>query len=128
MKLLLAPDSFKGTFSAVEVAAAIGRGVADGGGEADLCPLADGGEGTLAVLLAALGGELVAADAHDPLGRPLRGEVRLLGGGQSAVVEGAAASGLPLLAAEELDPEDSDTHGTGELILAALASGARRVL
>ncbi len=128
MKLLLAPDSFKGTFSATEVAAAIGRGVEEAGGEADLCPVADGGEGTLEVLLGALGGSRVAADAHDPLRRPLRAEIGLLGDGETALVEVAAASGLPLLAAEERDPERADTYGTGELLLAAAASGARTLL
>jgi glycerate 2-kinase len=128
MKLLLAPDSFKGTFSATEVAAAIGRGVEEAGGAADICPVADGGEGTLEVLLGALGGSLLAAEAHDPLRRPLRAEIGLLGDGETALVEAAAASGLPLLAAAERDPERADTYGTGELILAAAASGARTIL
>jgi glycerate kinase len=128
MSVLVAPDSFKGTFTATEVAAAIGQGVADAGGEADLCPVADGGEGTLEVLLSALGGERVAADAHDPLRRPLSTQFGLLGDGATALVEVAAASGLPLLAADELEPERADTYGTGELILAAAASGARTIL
>lgn len=128
MKVLVAPDSFKGTFSASEVAAAIGRGIADAGGEADLCPVADGGEGMLEVLLAALGGERVQVDAHDPLRRPLRAELGLLGDGSTALVEVAAASGLPLVAVEERDPERADTYGTGELILAAAERGARSIL
>jgi glycerate kinase len=128
MRFLVTPDSFKGTFSATEVAAAIGEGVLEAGGEADLCPLADGGEGTLDALLTALGGRRVAAGAHDPLGRPLRAELGLLGTGETALVEVAAASGLPLLAAGERDAERADTYGTGELIGAAAASGARTIL
>ncbi len=127
-RLLLAPDSFKGTFDATEVAAAMARGVRAADAEADPCPLADGGEGTLDVLLRAAGGEPVEADAHDPLGRPIRARFGLLGDGETAVVEVAAASGLPLLAPAERDPERADTVGTGELIAAAIEAGARTVL
>lgn len=127
-RYLLAPDSFKGTFDATDVAAAMARGVREAGSEADECPLADGGEGTLDALLAAVGGERVETEAHDPLGRPIRAEFGLLGDGETAVVEVAAASGLPLLSPEERDPERVDTRGTGELILAAVAAGARTVL
>ena len=71
--VLVAPDSFKGTFRAAEVAGAIGRGLERAGlMPPDLCPLADGGEGTMEALLLALGGETVAADVHDPLGRAVR--------------------------------------------------------
>jgi len=128
MSVLVAPDSFKGTFTATEVAAAIGAGVGDAGGDADLCPLADGGEGTLELLPAALGGERVRAAAHDPLRRPLQADFGLLGDGATALVEVAAASGLPLLGKDELDPERADTYGTGELIRAAAAAGAQTIL
>ena len=127
-RVLLAPDSFKGTFSASEVAAAMARGVREAGGEADLCPVADGGEGTLEVLLAAGGGERIGAGAHDPLGRPLRAAFGLLAGGETAVVEVAAASGLPLVAPVERDAERADSIGTGELIVAAIEAGARTLL
>jgi glycerate kinase len=127
-RFLVCPDSFKGTFGTAEVAAAVGRGVRAAGGEADLCPVADGGEGTAAVLAAALGGRRVEAAAHDPLGRELRAGFVLLGDGGTAVVEVAAASGLPLVAEGERDPERADTRGTGELILAGVAAGARTVL
>jgi glycerate kinase len=128
-RFLVAPDSFKGTFEATAVAAAIAAGLRAGGAEAVECPLGDGGEGTAAVLLAARGGELVAAPAHDPLRRPLEARFALLGDGETAVVETAAASGLALLEREgELDAERADTFGTGELIVAAVAAGARRVL
>ena len=96
--VLVAPDSFKGTFRAAEVAAAIGRGLERAGLlPPDLCPLADGGEGTMEALLLALGGETVAADVHDPLGRPLRAPFGLVEDGGTAVLEMAAASGLGLV-------------------------------
>lgn len=127
-RFLVAPDSFKGTFDAAEVAEAIAAGIEAGGGEADRCPVADGGEGTMEVLLGALGGERRTARVHDPLRRPIEASFALLGDGETAVVEVAQASGLPLLAPEERDPERADTYGTGELIAAAVAAGARRVL
>jgi glycerate kinase len=128
-RILVAPDSFKGTFSAVEVADAIGRGVESAGGVGDLCPVADGGEGTMEVLLAALGGRSVEVPVHDPLGRPIAASFALLGDdGRRALVEMAAASGLGLLAEDERDPWSATTYGTGELIRAAVEAGAREVL
>lgn len=127
-RFFVAPDSFKGTFSAAEVAGVIAAGIEAAGGAADRCPAADGGEGTMAVLLQALGGELRSARVHDPLRRPIEASFALLGDGKTAVVEVAQASGLPLLAPEERDPERADTYGTGELIAAAIAAGAHRVL
>lgn len=124
----MAPDSFKGTFDAGDVAEAIAAGVEAGGGEADRCPVADGGEGTMEVLLGALGGERRSAQVHDPLRRPIEAEYALLGDGETAVVEMAQASGLSLVAPEERDAERADTFGTGELIAAAVAAGAKRVL
>jgi len=128
MRFLVAPDSFKGTFGAAEAAEAIAEGVEAGGGEADRCPVADGGEGTMEVLLGALGGERRTATVRDPLRRPIEASFGLLGDGTAAIVETAQASGLPLVAPEERDPERADTFGTGELIAAAVAAGARTVL
>lgn len=125
---LAVPDSFKGTFSAAEVAAAFVRGLAAAGVEAAALPGADGGEGTLEALLAARGGELVEAAVHDPLERPLRAAYALLGDGRTAVVETARASGLGLVAEHERDAWAASTRGTGELIAAAAAAGARKVL
>jgi glycerate kinase len=126
--VLVAPDSFKGTFSAREVAEAIGRGVVAAGGEADLCPVADGGEGTMEILVAATGGTTTEVDVHDPLGRPIRAPLGWLEDGAVAVVEMACASGLGLVAPDERDAEAASTIGTGELIAAAVAGGARRVV
>ena len=94
----------------------------------DLCPAADGGEGTAEILLDALGGERRQAEAHDPLGRPIEASYAVVRDGTEAVVEVAAASGLSLLDPEERDPERASSAGTGELIAAAAGQGARRIL
>ncbi len=127
--VLVAPDSFKGTFRASEVAGAIGRGLERAGlMPPDLCPVADGGEGTLDALLPGLGGEVVAADAHDPLGRELTGCFGLVEDGGTAIVETATASGLALVAESERDAWAASTYGTGELIAAAAAAGAAVII
>jgi glycerate kinase len=111
------------------VAGAIGRGLERAGlMPPDLCPVADGGEGTLDALLPGLGGEILAADVHDPLGRPLRAAFGLVEGGGTAIVEMAAASGLGLVAEAERDAWAASTYGTGELIAAAVGAGAQVVL
>jgi glycerate kinase len=128
-RVLVAPDSFKGTFSAPQVAATIGRGLeAAGCPPPDLCPVADGGEGTLAVLLAALGGETAGTTATDPLGRRVPAGFALLEDGGAAVVEVAEASGLGRVAEGERDAEAATSYGTGELIAAAVDAGAQVVL
>jgi glycerate kinase len=128
MTVLVAPDSFKGTFRSPEIAAAIGRGLERAGFPPDLAPAADGGDGTLDVLLLALDGETVAAEAQDPLGRPVEARFGLVAGGSTAIVEMASASGLDRVAEDERDAEAASTYGTGELILAAAQTGAEVVL
>jgi len=123
--ILVAPDSFKGTFSSPAVAAAIGRGLEAAGHEVDLCPVADGGEGTLEAMAPALGLERGSASVSDPLGRAIEAEYAV--GDGVGVVEMAAASGLGLVAESERDPFAATTFGTGELILAAVQAGARVV-
>ena len=123
--VLVAPDSFKGTFTADQVAAAIGGGLARAGRPVDLCPIADGGEGTLDALLEPLRVELRSATATDPLGREL--EARFAIAGSEAIVETAAASGLGLVAEPDRDAWAASTAGTGELILAAVEAGAKVV-
>jgi glycerate kinase len=127
MTILLAPDKFKGTFTAAEVAESMAQGIVAEGGEPDLCPVADGGDGTASVLLASLGGRWRAAACHDALGRPVEGRWAHLDDG-AAVVEVAEASGLGRLPAGELDPLGASSAGTGELIAAAIAAGVSRVL
>lgn len=123
---LLAPDSFKGTFEASTVADALARGFADAGWQADRCPVADGGEGSLELLVAGLGGRLEQVAATDPLGRPVTCQVGFAG--DTAVVEVAQASGLSLVAPAQRDAWRASTRGTGELIVAAAAAGAREIL
>jgi len=128
MRALVAPDKFKGTIAAGEVAAAVAAGLEQAGAEADLCPIADGGEGTASILLAAGGGTWHEAEAADPLGRPVECRFALLGDGATAVVEVAEASGLWRLGEDELAPIAADTRGTGELVAAAVEAGATRLL
>ncbi len=128
---MIAPDAFKGTFRASEVAAALARGAERAGlapGAIDRCPVADGGEGTQEALVLALGGETRGASARDPLGRPRRAGFALVEDGGTAIVEVAAASGLPLVAPAERDAEAASSAGTGDLIAAAVAAGAQVVL
>jgi glycerate kinase len=124
---LVAPDSFKGTFSAREVAAAIASGLRAAGRDAVEFPVADGGEGTMDVLVGVLGGELRTVTAGDPLGRPVEASFALLPDG-TAVVETAQASGLGLVDEHERDAWAASTRGTGELIVAAAEAGAERVV
>jgi glycerate 2-kinase len=124
---LVAPDSFKGTLSAAEVAEAVASGLRSAGREAVELPVADGGEGTLDALLATLDGRRHSVSVSDPLGRPIETEFALLPDG-SALVEMARASGLALVAEDERDAWEASTRGTGELIAAAAAAGAERVV
>jgi glycerate kinase len=122
---LIAPDAFKGTLSAVEVADALARGLTRGGRQIELCPVGDGGEGTMQALLAAMGGELQRLTVEDPLGRPVEAEFALAG--TQAIVETAAASGLGLIHEAERDAFAASTYGTGQLIAAAIAAGAKTI-
>jgi glycerate kinase len=124
---LVAPDSFKGTLSAAEVAEAVASGLRSAGREAVELPVADGGEGTMDALLATLDGRRHSVSVSDPLGRPIETEFALLPDG-SALVEMARASGLALVAEDERDAWEASTRGTGELIAAAAAAGAERVV
>ncbi len=125
---LVAPDSFKGTLSAAEVASAVAAGLRAGGCEAVELPVADGGEGTMDVLVDAMGGERRETTVSDPLGRPATAAFALLADGQTAVVESAQASGLGLVPQAERDAFAASTRGTGELIAAATEAGAAIVL
>jgi glycerate kinase len=129
-RVLIAPQSFKGSADAVAVAAAIARGVRTVWPDAETVelPLADGGEGTVRALVRATGGALRSARVHDPLLREIDAEWGVLGDRTTAVVEMAAANGLPLLREDERDPRITSTRGTGELILTAAMSGAHRIV
>ena len=125
--VLVAPDKFKGTMTAAEVAAAIAAGIRDGGRNAEELPIADGGDGTADVLVRSLGGEWIEADGTDALGRPIQARLALLHDGR-AIVEAAEASGLARIAEDERDAFAASTRGTGELIVAAAEAGANHVL
>ncbi len=129
MKILIAAGAFKQSLSAAEACAAIAAGLAQSGLGAELeqLPIADGGNGTLEALLSS-GGERVTVPVLDPLGRPIHADYGLLDGGATAVIEMALASGLELLAPDELNPMAASTYGTGQLMADALARGAERFI
>ncbi len=129
LTILIAPDSFKGSLTSVEVARALAAGWAqarplDG---ILLAPLADGGEGTTVAIEAAGGWTWRESQATDPIGRPIRARWLQSDDGARAIVELASASGLSRLGAHELDPLGTTTRGTGELIVAALDGGVRDI-
>jgi glycerate 2-kinase len=135
--LLAAPDAFKGTATASSVAAAMAAGAAGAGWESDLCPLSDGGEGFAQVVADGLstegdgadekGGRWMESTVTGPLGGPVA--ARWFLDGTQAVIESAAASGLPLAGGRAgNDPVGATTRGTGELVCAAVSAGARRIL
>jgi glycerate kinase len=130
VKIVVAPDSYKGSLSAVAVADAIARGAAAvfPGAQIARVPVADGGEGTVEALVVATGGHVEERTVRGPLGEPVRARWGVLGGAGGAVVEMAAASGLPLVLPARRDPRVTSTYGTGELLRAALDAGVRRVV
>ncbi|QOL37872.1 glycerate kinase family protein [Bifidobacterium longum] len=129
-RYLCAPDSFKESLTAMEAARAMAQGIenADHDAEVRCLPMADGGEGTARALVDATGGSMRAVPVHDPLGRPVEGHFGLLADGTTAVVETAEASGLAMLEAKERNPLIASSYGTGELMLAAVRSGAKRII
>lgn len=130
MKIVIAPDSYKGCLSALEVAKAMERGVLSviPSAEVRKIPIADGGEGTVVALVAATNGQLRQTAVTDPLGNKIIAHWGILGDGRTAVIEMAAASGLPLVPKEKRDPRVTTTFGTGELIKAALAEGLPKII
>ncbi|MYM39751.1 glycerate kinase [Duganella qianjiadongensis] len=130
MKIVIAPDSFKESLSALEVASAIEAGFREIYPAADYhkLPMADGGEGTVQALIDASGGQRIERTVAGPLGQPVQGFYGLMGDGCTAVIEMAAASGLELLAPQQRDALHASTYGTGQLIRAALDAGARHFI
>ena len=127
--VLIAPDSFKGSLTSVEVARAlaIGWAATRPRDEILLAPLADGGEGTLVAIEASGGWQWRVSDATDPIGRPIHARWLRSADGRRGVVELAAASGLSRLRPDERDPLGASTRGTGELLRAALDDGVREI-
>jgi glycerate 2-kinase len=129
VRVLIAPDKFKGTLSALEAARAMARGVkrTSAGWDTSVVPLADGGEGTVRALVEALGGEIVAARVHGALGAPVDGSFALLGPYRAAV-EMSSGAGLAQVPDERLDALRASSRGAGELIAATLERGARELI
>jgi glycerate kinase len=130
MNIVLAPDSFKGNMSAPEVCAAIEEGIlrADKTAVIHKVPLADGGEGTARAVTEAAGGRFVKVTVTGPLGKKVESAFGLIDNGRAAVLDMASASGLELLSRDELNPLKATTLGTGELIAAALDTGAKELI
>lgn len=126
MKIIIAPDSFKGCMSARQAAEAMEHGVHHVLPDAEcvLVPMADGGEGTVQSLVDATGGTLLEATVTGPLGTPVHAQYGMLGDGCTAVIEMAAASGIGYVDETTRDPRITTTYGVGELILDALDHGA----
>jgi len=130
VKIVIAPDSFKGCMSSHEAGSIIARAFHESLDDAEIVvlPMADGGEGTTDAVLRATGGEEVATTVTGPLGDRVEASFGLFRKGRSAVMEMASASGLELVEETRLDPMRATTFGTGELILAALDAGAREII
>jgi glycerate kinase len=130
MKIVIAPDSFKENLTSLEVASEIERGLRRVWPEAEYVkvPMADGGEGTVQSLVDATGGEIVKCEVTGPLGDRVLASYGLLGGGRTAVIEMAEASGLPLVPKDRRDPLRATTFGTGELVADALHRGVEEII
>ena len=130
MRIVIAPDSFKGCLKALNVAVAMRRGVQRVYPDCviDMIPMADGGEGTVEAILCAVRGEIIKIDATDPLGRSIEATYALIDEGETAIIEMAAASGLTLLSNQERNPRVTSTQGTGILIRNALDRGVKKIL
>ncbi|MCU6707945.1 glycerate kinase [Paenibacillus sp. J5C_2022] len=130
MKIVIAPDSFKGSLSAKAAAAAIERGIkkADDAVRTVNMPMADGGEGTLDCLIQATSGTFVSCPVLDPLGREISSGYGILGDGKTCVIEMAMASGLYLIGEHERNPMLTTTYGFGQLIVSALDHGCRQFI
>lgn len=130
MRIVVAPDSYKGSVSAMGVADAMERGIHKVFTDAVVrkIPIADGGEGTVESMVGATGGTLRCTQVTGPLGERVSAKWGILGDGKTAVIEMAAASGLPLVAKDKLNVRIATSRGTGELILAALDAGLRKII
>ena len=128
MKIVIASDSFKGSMTSIEVAKAAKQGILQAVPDCEVVAVnvADGGEGTVEAIVEALGGKIVVAQVGDPLGRPIAARYGIAG--STAIIEMAAASGLPLLKAEERNPWFTSTYGTGEMIMDAISRGCSQFL
>ena len=129
-KIIIASDSFKGSLSSAEVAEAASIGINDiyPGCEVIKICMADGGEGMLAALESGISTSRIKAKVHDPIGRLIDSYYLIADDGNTAIIEMAMASGLTLLEADERNPMETSSFGTGELILDAFKRGCRRFI
>lgn len=130
MKIVIAPDSFKESLSALEAANAIERGFKSifPNAQYKKMPMADGGEGTVQSLVDATNGRIIECIVTGPLGEPVQAFFGLMGNGKTAVIEMASASGLHLVPPEKRNPLLTSTRGTGELIAAAMDTGVQHII
>ncbi len=130
MKIVIVAQGYKGNLSALQVCRAIENGVKRAVPDAmtAIVPMADGGEGTMEALVAAMGGEIIPAEVTGPLGKRVTARWGLLSDKVTGVIEMAAASGLALVPPQELNPLLTTTYGTGELILDAMEKGCRKLI
>lgn len=130
MKILLAPDKFRGSLTALDVCNAMRDGIlaANPTAEVIAIPMADGGEGTAEILTQDADGFFVETEVMDPLWRPIRANFGMTPNRQTAFLEMASASGLKLLSSEERNPLKTSTYGTGELIVKAIEAGAKHII
>ena len=130
MKILVAPDSFKESLSAIQVAEAISKGVLKIIPNAEIIktPISDGGEGLLDALVNDKNGKIITVKVYDPLYRSIAAEYGILNEGTTAVIEMAKASGLELLKEQEKNPDITSSYGTGQLILDALDRGCQKII
>src|SRR5438874_8730315 len=130
MRIVIAPQSLKGSLTAAEAGQAVATGASSVFPEAEIAivPVADGGEGTVQALVDATGGKIVQQTVTGPLSAPVTAFFGLLGDGRTAAIEMAACAGLPLVPPDQRDPRITTTFGVGELILAALDRGSRHVI
>ena len=130
MKVIITPDSFKGSLTAIEVAEAIEEGVKSVFHDAETIkiPLADGGEGTVQCLVNATAGKILQQEVINPLGKKINASYGILGDQKTAVIEMAEASGITLISPEERNPLITTTYGPGQLIKAALDQGCRKMI
>src|SRR5690349_18086646 len=130
MRIVIAPNAFKGSLSALEAAEAIGEGIRAAAADADLVlvPIADGGDGTVEALVAATQGERRTLRVRGPLGDPVDADYGLIDRGSTAVIEMAKAAGLALVPPGRRNPSLTTTYGVGELLQHAFDSGARRFI
>jgi glycerate kinase len=130
MRAVIAIDSFKGSLSSIEAGWAAGEGIKRvyPDAEIEICPLADGGEGTVSAVVSALGGELVSIEVTGPLGSPVMAEYGMISERRLAVMEMSAAAGITLVEESKRNPMNTTTYGVGEMIADAISKGCRKFI